>query len=74
MNHYIFVCYVSALSREAVYQDLAKHYFFLSTFVLSGEKGHSKKVKLSSAKVESWQPLSESSRKFLESVMDSGIL
>lgn len=40
----------------------------------AGEKGHSKKVKLSSAKVESWQPLSESSRKFLESVMDSGIL
>lgn len=27
MNHYIFVCYVSALSREAVYQDLANHYF-----------------------------------------------
>uniref|UniRef100_G1NN76 Centromere protein Q n=1 Tax=Meleagris gallopavo TaxID=9103 RepID=G1NN76_MELGA len=39
-----------------------------------GEKGHSKKVKLSSAKLGSWQPLSESSRKFLESVMDSGIL
>ncbi|XP_031460814.1 centromere protein Q isoform X2 [Phasianus colchicus] len=40
----------------------------------AGEKGHSKKVKLSSAKLGSWQPLSESSRKFLESVMDSGIL
>ncbi|XP_042688544.1 centromere protein Q isoform X1 [Centrocercus urophasianus] len=40
----------------------------------AGEKGHSKKVKLSSAKLGSWQPLSESSRKFLEGVMDSGIL
>ncbi|XP_021245086.1 centromere protein Q [Numida meleagris] len=40
----------------------------------AGEKGHSKKVKLSSAKLASWQPLSESSRKFLESVMNSGIL
>eukprot|EP00075_Anas_platyrhynchos_P021876 XP_027311129.1 centromere protein Q [Anas platyrhynchos] len=39
-----------------------------------GERGHSKKVKLTSAKTESWQTLSESSRKFLESVMDSGIL
>ncbi|NXJ13748.1 CENPQ protein, partial [Odontophorus gujanensis] len=40
----------------------------------SGEKGYSKKVKLSSAKIESWQPLSESSWKFLESAIDSGIL
>ncbi|NXC48136.1 CENPQ protein, partial [Penelope pileata] len=40
----------------------------------SGEKGHSKKVKLTSATIGSWQTLSESSRKFLESVMDSGIL
>ncbi|XP_072187782.1 centromere protein Q isoform X2 [Excalfactoria chinensis] len=37
-------------------------------------KGHSKKVKLSSATLGSWQPLSDSSRKFLERVMDSGIL
>ncbi|XP_075267181.1 centromere protein Q isoform X2 [Opisthocomus hoazin] len=38
------------------------------------EKGSSKKVKLSSAKVGSWQTLSESSRQFLETVMDSVIL
>ncbi|XP_040406731.1 centromere protein Q [Cygnus olor] len=40
----------------------------------AGERGYSKKVKLTSAKTESWQTLSESSRKFLETVMDSGIL
>lgn len=37
-------------------------------------RGHSKKVKLSSATLGSWQPLSDSSRKFLESVIDSEIL
>ncbi|NXA29211.1 CENPQ protein, partial [Ibidorhyncha struthersii] len=40
----------------------------------TGEKGSSKKMKLSSAKIGSWQTLSESSRQFLESVMDSVIL
>ncbi|NXK52864.1 CENPQ protein, partial [Chauna torquata] len=40
----------------------------------SGEKGYSKKVKLTSAKMGSWQTLSESSRQFLGTVMDSGIL
>ncbi|NXI68004.1 CENPQ protein, partial [Anseranas semipalmata] len=40
----------------------------------SGKKGYSKKVKLTSAKIGSWQTLSESSRQFLETVMDSGIL
>ncbi|NXW43560.1 CENPQ protein, partial [Nyctiprogne leucopyga] len=40
----------------------------------TGEKGSSKKVKLSSAKIGSWQTLSESSRQFLETVMDSIIL
>ncbi|NXL86391.1 CENPQ protein, partial [Alectura lathami] len=40
----------------------------------SGEKGHSKKVKLTSAEIGSWQTLSESSRNFLESVMNSTIL
>ncbi|XP_035751007.1 centromere protein Q isoform X2 [Egretta garzetta] len=40
----------------------------------AGEKGSSKKVKLTSAKMQSWQILSESSRQFLETVMDSVIL
>ncbi|NXA83508.1 CENPQ protein, partial [Thryothorus ludovicianus] len=40
----------------------------------TGENGSSKKMKLSSAKVGSWQPLSESSRLFLESVVDSVVL
>ncbi|XP_074009788.1 centromere protein Q [Numenius arquata] len=40
----------------------------------AGEKGVSKKVKLTSAKIGSWQPLSETSRRFLETVMDSVIL
>ncbi|XP_009894208.1 PREDICTED: centromere protein Q [Charadrius vociferus] len=40
----------------------------------AGEKGSSKKVKLTSAKAGSWQTLSESSRQFLETVMDSVIL
>ncbi|NXX12241.1 CENPQ protein, partial [Podargus strigoides] len=40
----------------------------------TGEKGSSKKVKLTSAKIRSWQTLSESSRQFLETVMDSVIL
>ncbi|XP_010152206.1 PREDICTED: centromere protein Q [Eurypyga helias] len=39
-----------------------------------GEKGSSKKVKLASAKIGSWQTLSESSRKFLETLMDSVML
>ncbi|NXG79627.1 CENPQ protein, partial [Baryphthengus martii] len=40
----------------------------------TGEKCSSKKVKLTSAKTESWQTLSESSRQFLATVMDSVIL
>ncbi|NXS61253.1 CENPQ protein, partial [Brachypteracias leptosomus] len=40
----------------------------------TGEKGSSKKVKLTSAKVGSWQPLSESSRQFLATVVDSAML
>ncbi|NXW89476.1 CENPQ protein, partial [Alopecoenas beccarii] len=40
----------------------------------TGEKGFSKKVTLTSTKIESWQTLSESSRRFLETVMDSVIL
>ncbi|KFO91140.1 Centromere protein Q, partial [Buceros rhinoceros silvestris] len=40
----------------------------------TGEKGSSKKVKLTRATVGSWQTLSESSRWFLETVMDSVIL
>ncbi|KAK2514820.1 Cenpq [Columba guinea] len=45
-----------------------------SPAVLTGEKGLSKKMALSSTKIESWQSLSESSRRFLETVMDSVIL
>ncbi|NXJ97690.1 CENPQ protein, partial [Corythaixoides concolor] len=40
----------------------------------TGEKGSSKKVKLTSSKIGSWQTLSESSRQFLETVMDSVLL
>ncbi|NXN31452.1 CENPQ protein, partial [Nycticryphes semicollaris] len=40
----------------------------------TGEKGFSKKVKLTAAKIGSWQTLSETSRCFLETVMDSIIL
>ncbi|XP_050171136.1 centromere protein Q isoform X2 [Myiozetetes cayanensis] len=39
-----------------------------------GENGSSKKVKLSSAATGSWQTLSESSRRFLETVVDSAVL
>ncbi|OPJ73689.1 centromere protein Q isoform B [Patagioenas fasciata monilis] len=40
----------------------------------AGEKGFLKKMALTSSKIESWQSLSESSRQFLETVMDSVIL
>ncbi|XP_025911407.1 centromere protein Q isoform X1 [Apteryx rowi] len=38
------------------------------------ENGSSKEMKLTSAEIASWQSLSESSKKFLETVMDSVIL
>ncbi|NXP12409.1 CENPQ protein, partial [Thinocorus orbignyianus] len=40
----------------------------------TGEKGFSKKVKLTSAKIGAWPTLSETTRQFLETVMDSVIL
>ncbi|XP_036236033.1 centromere protein Q isoform X2 [Molothrus ater] len=40
----------------------------------AGENGSSKKVKLSSATIRSWQPLSENSRLFLENIVDSVVL
>ncbi|NWR32717.1 CENPQ protein, partial [Tachuris rubrigastra] len=40
----------------------------------TGENGSSKKVKLSSATIGSWQTLSESSRQFLETAVDSALL
>ncbi|NWY66377.1 CENPQ protein, partial [Erithacus rubecula] len=40
----------------------------------TGRNGSSKMVKLSSAAIGSWQPLSESSRLFLENIMDSAVL
>ncbi|XP_069706927.1 centromere protein Q isoform X2 [Phaenicophaeus curvirostris] len=40
----------------------------------AGEKGSSKKMKLTSAKTASWQTLPESTRHFLETVMDSVML
>ncbi|NWI50897.1 CENPQ protein, partial [Calyptomena viridis] len=40
----------------------------------AGGNGSSKKVKLSSATMGSWQTLSESSRQFLETVVDSVVL
>ncbi|NXV75004.1 CENPQ protein, partial [Atlantisia rogersi] len=40
----------------------------------TGEKGSSKKVTITSAKMRSWQTLSESSTQFLETVMDTVIL
>ncbi|KAM9273969.1 centromere protein Q [Cariama cristata] len=45
-----------------------------SPAALTEEKVSSKKVKLTSAKIGSWQTLPESSRQFLETVMDSVIL
>ncbi|NXK37750.1 CENPQ protein, partial [Piprites chloris] len=40
----------------------------------TGENGSSKKVTLSSATIGSWQTLSETSRQFLETVVDSSVL
>ncbi|NWH34787.1 CENPQ protein, partial [Chloropsis hardwickii] len=40
----------------------------------TGENGSLKKVKLSSAAVGSWQPLSENRRLFLENIVDSVVL
>ncbi|XP_074392617.1 centromere protein Q isoform X2 [Zonotrichia albicollis] len=40
----------------------------------AGENGSSKTMKLSSAAVRSWQPLSENSRLFLENIVDSVVL
>nr|XP_054485022.1 centromere protein Q isoform X2 [Agelaius phoeniceus] len=40
----------------------------------AGENGSSKKVKLSSATIRSWQPLSENSRLFLENIVESVVL
>lgn len=40
----------------------------------AGGNGSSKKVKLSSAAIRSWQPLSENSRLFLENIVDSVVL
>ncbi|KFV70961.1 Centromere protein Q, partial [Dryobates pubescens] len=40
----------------------------------TGEKGSSKKVKITNAKIASWQTFSESSRQFLATVMDAAIL
>ncbi|RLW12337.1 hypothetical protein DV515_00000616 [Chloebia gouldiae] len=40
----------------------------------AGENGSSKKMKLSSATIRSWQPLSENSRLLLEKIVDSVVL
>ncbi|NXP38306.1 CENPQ protein, partial [Leiothrix lutea] len=40
----------------------------------TGENGSSKRMKLSSATIGSWQPLSENSRLLLESIVDSVVL
>ncbi|XP_030800945.1 centromere protein Q isoform X1 [Camarhynchus parvulus] len=40
----------------------------------AGENGSSRKMKLSSAAIRSWQPLSENSRLFLENIVDSVVL
>ncbi|XP_066036181.1 centromere protein Q isoform X2 [Chamaea fasciata] len=40
----------------------------------AGENGSSKRVKLSSATIGSWQPLSENSRLLLENIVDSVVL
>ncbi|XP_030345304.1 centromere protein Q isoform X2 [Strigops habroptila] len=45
-----------------------------SDYSPSGGKGSLKKMKLTNAKIGSWKTLSESSRQFLETVMDSIIL
>lgn len=63
-----------AQKRKGVTQTVKRKNKEDEDYSPAGERGYSKKVKLTSAKTESWQTLSESSRKFLETVMDSGIL
>ncbi|XP_053792796.1 centromere protein Q isoform X3 [Vidua chalybeata] len=46
----------------------------LKDYSPAGKDGSSKKVKLSSATIRSWQPLSENSRLFLENIVDSVVL
>ncbi|XP_035419555.1 centromere protein Q [Cygnus atratus] len=63
-----------AQKRKGVTQTVKRKNKEDEDYSPAGERGYSKKVKLTSAKTESWQTLSESSRMFLETVMDSGIL
>ncbi|KAM6324066.1 centromere protein Q [Aegotheles albertisi] len=63
-----------AQKRKQVTQTVKRKEEELEDYSPAGEKGSSKKVKLSSAKIGSWQTLSEGSRQFLETVMDSVIL
>uniref|UniRef100_A0A8D2P082 Centromere protein Q n=1 Tax=Zosterops lateralis melanops TaxID=1220523 RepID=A0A8D2P082_ZOSLA len=51
-----------------------KSYLSLFSFVITGENTSSKRVKLSSATIGSWQPLSENSRLLLENIVDSVVL
>uniref|UniRef100_A0A674H607 Centromere protein Q n=1 Tax=Taeniopygia guttata TaxID=59729 RepID=A0A674H607_TAEGU len=71
---YTFDSSLTELSHKAVCPGLTSHPFPFFPFVITGENGSSKKVKLSSATIRSWQPLSENSRQFLENTVDSVVL
>ncbi|XP_030345305.1 centromere protein Q isoform X3 [Strigops habroptila] len=60
--------------RKQVTQSVKRKAKEDSDYSPSGGKGSLKKMKLTNAKIGSWKTLSESSRQFLETVMDSIIL
>ncbi|XP_039914530.1 centromere protein Q isoform X1 [Hirundo rustica] len=60
--------------RKQVPQTVTREVKELKDYSPAGENGSSKKVKLSSATIGTWQPLSENSRLFLESIVDSVVL
>ncbi|XP_058690304.1 centromere protein Q isoform X1 [Poecile atricapillus] len=60
--------------RQQVPQKVKREVKEFKDYSPAGENGSSKKVKLSSATLRSWQPLSENSRLFLENIVDSVVL
>ncbi|XP_057231441.1 centromere protein Q isoform X2 [Malurus melanocephalus] len=60
--------------KRQVPQTVRKEVKELKDYSPPGEDGSSKRVKVSSAAVGSWQPLSENSRLFLENVVESVLL
>ncbi|XP_064565987.1 centromere protein Q isoform X2 [Zonotrichia leucophrys gambelii] len=60
--------------RQQVPQKVKRGVKQLKDSSPAGENGSSKTMKLSSAAIRSWQPLSENSRLFLENIVDSVVL